>query len=174
MTKLAVTEAELAAKAVAPRVTQDDIIAMLKRVTYITVERPGGSTSTFVHAYLDGKFHLATGMSACVDPANFDADIGLRIASEDARKKAAAALWGFEGYALFKALNPAPTTYIERMQEELDENAERLAKLTAFLDKGRPGNITQEDWEDLLEQLNFQSGYVIVLKRRLDKALSLK
>lgn len=56
----------------APRVTYDHIQAMLKRVQYVTVQQPGDTTSTFVHAYLDGKFFLASGFSGCVDPARFN------------------------------------------------------------------------------------------------------
>ena len=37
-----------------------------------------------------------TGESACVSPENFNADIGARLAREDAIKKA----WALEGYAL--------------------------------------------------------------------------
>jgi len=63
----AVTEQELAEKAVAPRVTKANIDALKERITYTTEQRPGGTTSTFVHAFLDGKFFLATGFSACVN-----------------------------------------------------------------------------------------------------------
>ena len=62
MTK-AVTEKELAEKAVAPRVTKSDIESLKDRITYTTEQCPGGTTSTFVHAFLDGKFFLATGLS---------------------------------------------------------------------------------------------------------------
>ena len=78
-----VTEQELSEKAVAPRVTKADIDALMARVTYTVEQRPGGTTSTFVHAFLDGKFFLATGFSACVNAEN--------------------KLWELEGYRLFTA-----------------------------------------------------------------------
>ncbi len=53
-----VTEQELAEKALAPRVTKAQIDALMERVTYTVEQRPGGTTSTFVHAFLDGKFFL--------------------------------------------------------------------------------------------------------------------
>lgn len=87
MTK-AVTEKELAEKAVAPRVTKSDIDSLKDRITYTTEQCPGGTTSTFVHAFLDGKFFLATGFSACVNAENFDADIGERLARSNAEKHA--------------------------------------------------------------------------------------
>lgn len=96
-----VTEQELAEKAVAPRVTKDQIDSLMDRVTYVTVQQPGDTTSTFVHAYLDGKFFLATGFSACVSKENFNADIGERLAKGNATKQAGNKLWELEGYRLF-------------------------------------------------------------------------
>lgn len=97
----AVTEQELAEKAVAPRVTKEQIDALMGRVAYVTVQQPGDTTSTFVHAYLDGSFFLATGFSACVNKENFDADIGERLARSNAEKSAQNKLWELEGYRLF-------------------------------------------------------------------------
>ena len=100
MTK-AVTEQELQEKAVAPRVTKDHIDQLMGRVTYVVVQQPGDTTSTFVHAYLDGKFFLATGFSACVSKENFNADIGERLARGNASNQAENKLWELEGYRLF-------------------------------------------------------------------------
>ena len=97
----AVTEQELQEKAVAPRVTKDHIDSLMDRVTYVVVQQPGDTTSTFVHAYLDGKFFLATGFSACVSKENFNADIGERLAKGNAAKQAENKLWELEGYRLF-------------------------------------------------------------------------
>ena len=98
----AVTEQELAEKAVAPRVTKDQIDALMDRVTYVIVQQPGDTTSTFVHAYLDGSFFLATGFSACVNKENFNAEIGERLAKGNAAKQAENKLWELEGYLLFR------------------------------------------------------------------------
>lgn len=83
----------------APRITPAHIQAMMDRVIYRStlVE---GTTSTFVHAFLDGDFHLATGHSACVVKENFDAEIGVRIARTEAARMAADKLWELEGYLL--------------------------------------------------------------------------
>ncbi len=56
-----VTEQELAEKSVAPRVTKAQIDSLMERVTYTVEQRPGGTTSTFVHAFLDGKFFSSNG-----------------------------------------------------------------------------------------------------------------
>lgn len=100
----AVTEQELQEKAVAPRVTKDQIDALMDRVTYVTVQQPGDTTSTFAHAFLDGRFFLATGFSACVSKENFNADIGERLAKGNAAKNAENKLWELEGYRLFASM----------------------------------------------------------------------
>ena len=85
----------------APRVTKDQIDALMARVTFFVIV-PEGTTSTFAHAYLDERFHLATGHSACVSPANFNAEIGKRIALGKAEEAARDKLWELEGYRLFQ------------------------------------------------------------------------
>lgn len=83
------------------RIRIEQIDAAMSRVRYVAVARPGGSTATFVHAFLDGAFFLASGMSACIDPSNFNAEIGERIAREKAESAARDKLWELEGYALY-------------------------------------------------------------------------
>lgn len=85
----------------APRVTPGQIDKLMERVEYRS-QSPIG-TSTFVHAFLDGKFLLATGHSACVDPRNFNEEIGLRIATDEAKAKAREKLWELEGYLLYRS-----------------------------------------------------------------------
>lgn len=94
-------EQEIKAKGldVAPRVTVERIDILMGRVTY-AYENPKGTTRTFAHAFLDGAFLLATGHSACVSPANFNADMGQRMARDQAAAKARDELWKLEGYAL--------------------------------------------------------------------------
>lgn len=91
----------VAAGATAPRVTPGHIDQLMARVTTTVEHRPGGTTSTLVHAFLDGTFYLASGHSACVDPANYRTHLG----EEAAKKKAVAAardkLWELEGYRLY-------------------------------------------------------------------------
>jgi hypothetical protein len=88
----------------APRITPAQIDALMARVVYITVSQPGGTTSTFVHAFLDQKFFLATGHSACVSPSNFDAAIGEQVAMGNAKAAAKSRLWELEGYRLYASL----------------------------------------------------------------------
>ena len=96
------TEAEIVALGLtAPRVTAAQINALMDTVTW-RYEQPEGTTSTFAHAFL-GRFYLATGHSACVSPENFNADLGMKYAREQAEGKARDKLWELEGYKLFAA-----------------------------------------------------------------------
>jgi hypothetical protein len=99
-------EAELVAAGLnAPRITADHIQALMDRVVF-HYEQPQGTTSTFAHAFLDG-FYLASGYSACVSAANFDAAKGQKYAKEQAEPKARDKLWEFEGYVLHSKLASA-------------------------------------------------------------------
>lgn len=88
----------------APRITPGRINELMERVIFCVIV-PEGTTSTFAHAYLDGKFHLATGHSACVSPENFNAEIGQRIALSKAEAAAKDKLWELEGYRLYACLH---------------------------------------------------------------------
>lgn len=88
----------------APRVTPADIKALMDRIVYTFDVRPNGSTTTLAHAFLDGDFYLATGVSACVSVENFDAELGGDIAIAGAKAAAEDKLWELEGYALRKRL----------------------------------------------------------------------
>ena len=87
----------------APRITPGYINELMERVIFNIVV-PEGTTSTFAHAYLDGKFYLATGHSACVSPENFNAEIGQKIALSKAEAMAKDKLWELEGYRLYACL----------------------------------------------------------------------
>lgn len=86
---------------VAPRVSKDLIDNLMTQVTYVETERPDGTTSTFVHAYLNGKFYLGSGFSGAVSEANFNQKIGLEVARKKAEEAARNKLWELEGYLLY-------------------------------------------------------------------------
>ena len=96
-------DAEIVAKGLtAPRVTAEQIQALMDQLVW-RYEQPFGTTSTFAHAYL-GRFYVASGHSACVSPENFNAELGMKYAREQAEGKARDKLWELEGYALAKRL----------------------------------------------------------------------
>lgn len=102
-------ETEIQAKGLnAPRVTPDRINELMGRIAYASDVRPLGSTTTLMHAFLDGEFYLATGKSACVSAENFNAELGMSIATENAKAAAREKLWELEGYALRDRLASKP------------------------------------------------------------------
>lgn len=104
----AMEQAILATNPPAPRLTPVQINELHSKVKYVLVQ-PKHTTTTFVHAYLPGQggreFFLTTGMSACVSPENFNAQIGSDIAHGKAMSQARDRLWELEGYHLFKQLD---------------------------------------------------------------------
>lgn len=75
-------------------VTQDQIDNMMKEAEYFVEHRIFGKQCVVV-ALLENGFTLV-GESACVDPDNYDEEIGLEIAIKDIEKQ----LWMLEGYLL--------------------------------------------------------------------------
>lgn len=63
-------------------------------------ERVGDSTTTVCYAFLPNGFRVGHGDSACVDPANFDWELGCKYAQERAKANAIDELWKLEGYLL--------------------------------------------------------------------------
>jgi hypothetical protein len=103
-----ITETELAAKAVAPRVTLELLMANIASEHYFTAYDAAISGAddrmavpqslgllTFCVLVLANGFTV-TGESACASPENFNADIGKRLAREDAVRK----IWPLMGYEL--------------------------------------------------------------------------
>ena len=83
----------------APRVTPDQIDALMSGVRY-EVQVVTGTTTTLATAIAANGFTLAIGMTACADPANFNADLGAKYAIKDAEAKARQELWKLEGWRL--------------------------------------------------------------------------
>ena len=87
----------------APRVTPDQIDALMDGVTYHTHVVPG-TTTTVATAIAENGFTLAIEMSACASPENFDEEIGAKIAIGAVSEKARNELWKLEGYRLKASL----------------------------------------------------------------------
>lgn len=95
------TEQELAAKAVAPCVTADQIKALMDRVEVHTTTCQTPTPHVMAIAWLDGKFHLGTTISKAVNPENFNEEMGIKYATSDVLEMAKNKLWELEGYRLF-------------------------------------------------------------------------
>lgn len=82
-----------------PRVTLETIEGLIVNEQYHRFE---GTTVTVCCLTLRNGFN-ALGESACVSAANFNAEIGRKIARENAREK----VWALEGYLLREMLHQA-------------------------------------------------------------------
>lgn len=91
MNALQQSDAEAAKVAVAPRVTLKDIEAKIAKETYLVHE----SVLTICIIKLSNGFYV-TGESAPASPANFNTELGRKLAREQAMRK----IWTFEGYLL--------------------------------------------------------------------------
>lgn len=93
----AAIESEIQAKGLtAPRLTPELIDAAIKHRQYHTFE---GSCMTVCCLTLTNGFTVV-GESACASPANFNEEIGRKIAFDRAREK----IWALEGYRLKESL----------------------------------------------------------------------
>lgn len=87
---MSVNEEELKAVAVAPRVTKVDVDAFIAKEEYL-------QHGTLTFCILTGQNGFTfTGESACASLANFNAEIGQRLAKEHAVNK----IWGHLGFEL--------------------------------------------------------------------------
>lgn len=90
-------ENEIQAKGLnAPRLTPDHIDAQITGEQYHVFE---GTQTTVCLLTLKNGFTV-TGESACASPENFNAEIGQKIARQNAREK----IWMLEGYLLKESL----------------------------------------------------------------------
>lgn len=96
-------EAEILDKGLtAPRVTAEQVQALMNKLTW-RYEHEAGSRHTFAHAFL-GDFYIATGHNAPISRENFNAELGMKYAREQAEGKARDKLWELEGYKLMREL----------------------------------------------------------------------
>lgn len=112
------------------RVTPGVIDALMKRVQYVT-ERVGLTNTMVVHAFLDGRFRLASGYASCVSAENFDPSIGERIARGHAERDARDKLWEVEGYRLYAdpaSLLPATTAMTFSQALDAAKRGVRIAR----------------------------------------------
>jgi hypothetical protein len=63
-------------------------------------ERVGGSTVTGCWAFLPNGFQVGYGQSACVDPNDYNEELGQKYAKERCVEAAKDKLWEMEGYLL--------------------------------------------------------------------------
>jgi hypothetical protein len=117
-----VTEEELQAKAVAPRVTQDRIESLIAQTGFV---QPHGTTLTVCMLKTKQDFMLV-GKSGAASLANFDASVGQRLARKDALDE----LWGHEGYLLRAVLAACQGDGLERLVQGVKDAHVAQGELT--------------------------------------------
>ncbi|MFA7188521.1 MAG: Gp49 family protein [Sphaerochaetaceae bacterium] len=109
-----------------------------------------------------------TGISACVDPANFNEEVGRKWAREDALKK----LWPLLGFRLKDKLHllaQAPvSTFAGRLMDEQRELAEKIEKLDVFCKGAVFQGLSPIAQDNLTEQLVVMRHYNKILLNRID------
>lgn len=121
-----------------------------------------GETLTICVLTLHSGFQLL-GQSACIDPANFDAAIGEKIAYDNAVEK----MWELEGY---RVKHDIGGDFLYRLRNERTQLNDRLGKLTGFIANGQPGFIDDAEWARLGEQKQAMVAYLAVLDARIKAA----
>ena len=151
------------------KVTKEDLEHLVAQ-SKTTFTNPAGTLTHCVITLPCG--YTVTGESACVDPANYDKELGEKYALEQAVEK----LWPLEGYLLANDIYRAkqPTSYASRMIFEQSDLREKLDKLCDFLSKPQPSFIDDKEWELLLDQRDYMSEYFNILEIRIKIALSKK
>lgn len=152
-----------------PRITNDEIEEKMKSVGYHSHVVPGTTTTvitaTLPMAHLD--FTLGTDIMACVDPRNFNAELGVKYGIEKAAKTAKDTLWMLEGYRLAYDIANTPTTAKERVQVEQTELREKLDKLVSYFDTDHYGSLGVVEQVILTNQSDHMLQYLAILEHRL-------
>lgn len=103
-----------------PRITNDEIEKKMLDVKYDCHIVPD-TTTTVITAYLPMKhlnFTLSTEIMACVDPRNFNKELGEKYGIEKSAKSAKDKLWELEGYRLAYDIANEPKTAKGRVRME--------------------------------------------------------
>ncbi len=90
------------------KVSPEWIDQLMERVTF-KAHVPHGTTTTVVQSFLDNRFSLATGTSACLNPEDFNAELGYRYAEQRCRTATIDRLWEMEGYRRYMNHTEATT-----------------------------------------------------------------
>lgn len=143
----------------APRITPQDIEDNISGEHYHVFP----STTTTVCCLILRNGFTVIGESACASPANFDAELGRRIARDDAKRK----VWPLLGYALREHLAAEPKTAKERALLERDQLAERGVKLDDFIGTAGYYSLPAESQRLLVEQRGHMADYLATLEQRL-------
>ena len=170
-----ITVMALAAALPERKLTKEFLESEIDKTEY---NRLGG---TITHCTITTKSGFTfTGESACVDPNNFNQEIGEQVAYDNAFEK----MWMPYGFWLHKTLaeydqrmnddgepkeTAVQTTWQDRVCEEIGELVDRKEKLEKFLSGNKPNFVSDAQWGLMKEQLQAMYSYHNILIERLDE-----
>ena len=134
----------------------------------VRTETEFGKPCTYVTVRMKNGFTLRES-TTCVDPANYDEEIGKQICLEKIEDK----VWFLLGYALQDKVANEPKGFFERLVKEHEELSIRLAKLTEYLECTSSSAIIDRigvtQYELLLKQKSAMSLYQEILYNRIKR-----
>lgn len=144
-------------------VTREDVLANMQDVVVKTVvefDKP----CTYVTVRMKNGFTLRES-TTCVDPANYNEEIGKEICLQKIEDK----VWFLLGYAL-QDKHPINQTFKDRLLIERQDLAERFSKLCAFVDTPKFEEVVKDEHQRdlLLQQRDCMSEYLNVLNQRIE------
>lgn len=148
------------------KILKEDVEAFVGKVDVMTV----GDKTTVVNAHTLTGFDMVR-HSSCVDPKNYNEDLGMEYAMEEVINN----LWSHLGFVLqwskygLKPREEALPPHVQRMVKEHKELEERLTKLVEFIDNNPNFNSLEiEEQERLKNQRIVMDEYFHILIERLN------
>ena len=144
-------------------VTREEVLANMQDVivkTVVEFDKP----CTYVTVRMKNGFTLRES-TTCVDPANYNEEIGKEICLQKIEDK----VWFLLGYAL-QDKHPINQTFKDRLLIERQDLAERFSKLCAFVDTPKFEEVVKDEHQRdlLLRQRDYMSEYLNVLNQRIE------
>lgn len=144
-------------------VTKEDVLANMQDAIVRTVmefDKP----CTYVTVRMKNGFTLRES-TTCVDPANYNEEIGKEICLRKIEDK----VWFLLGYAL-QDKHPINQTFKDRLVIEQQDLAEKLSKLCAFVDTPKFKEVVKDEHQRdlLLQQREHMGEYLDILNQRIE------
>lgn len=146
------------------KVTIEEVKANMQDVLCITANE-FDKPVTYVSVRMKNGFILRES-TTCVDPANYDEEIGKQICLEKIEDK----IWFLLGYALQdKVYKETNSTFESRMIEEYNQLKDRLSKLDIALNReGFKEKVGEKQYYLMVAQHKSMSEYCDVLRIRME------
>lgn len=136
MTDLEARDAAAGAVAIKPRVTLDQIKSLITSERFFVDETLTICVLTLANGY------KVTGESASADPANFNAELGKKIAKE----KATAQIWPLAGFLLRDKLHREDNPAVMRCKVVLNGRMQAYLDAPCDAEGKPPGRFTESPW----------------------------